>query len=51
MTKFKLNLQILLCAATNLLKNVAANMYVPGYVETWVVIIDLGGSGLFDIPF
>lgn len=26
-------------------------MYVRGYVENWIVILDSGGSGLFDFPF
>jgi hypothetical protein len=26
-------------------------MYLRGYVENWIVILDSGGSGLFDFPF
>jgi hypothetical protein len=44
-------MQDLFCATTNLMNTVAKNMFVPGHVENWIIIIDLNGSGLFDTPF
>lgn len=32
-------------------KIVAEQMFVKGYVENWIVVLDIGGSGLFDTPF
>ena len=26
-------------------------MFIPGYVENWIVVLDLDGSGLFDTSF
>lgn len=26
-------------------------MFVKGYVENWIVVVDIGGSGLFEFPF
>lgn len=26
-------------------------MYIKGLVENWIVVVDIGGSGLFEFPF
>lgn len=31
-------------------EQIIANMFIPGQVENWVVIYDLGGMGVTDIP-
>ncbi|CAD8045376.1 unnamed protein product [Paramecium primaurelia] len=50
-SKNKVHVPTLLNAATAIGNIVTKFMYTRGYVENWIVILDSGGSGLFDFPF
>ncbi|CAD8055574.1 unnamed protein product [Paramecium primaurelia] len=50
-SKNKVHVPTLLNAATAIGNMVTKFMYARGYVENWIVILDSGGSGLFDFPF
>ena len=46
----QIEIDALLDMITYFLEYVIANMLLPGQVENWVVIGDLGGQGITDLP-
>lgn len=47
-SKLKLDIDQILCASSYLGQMVQKFMFVPGYVENWIVVLDFNGQGLLD---
>lgn len=46
----KLDIEVFLNMITYFLEYVVDKMLLPGQVENWVVIADLGGQGITELP-
>lgn len=41
----------IICAFSHLLTTVYENMFLFGYIENWIIIIDINNMSIMNVPF